>query len=393
MGGSLAGLFTANLLRCEGWDVAIYERSEADLAGRGAGLGTREELFAVLRRIGIALEESIGAQVRSRLGFDKLGNVCCEVAIGSVTTAWDQVYRALRNALPCHCYQSGMKLERMEIGPRTSVAFFADGSRAEGDLLIGADGIHSTVRRLLMPDIRPCYAGYVAWRGVALENDVPTGFRDMVFRHMNFCFPAGELAISVPMPPYASSDGVCVRRAQFSWFRPTEHAGVLRQMCTDASGRYHGDAIPPPLIRHELLNQLRTSAQDLLPPQIAGLVTRSRQLMLQPIFDLESPRMVFHRVILVGDAAFVARPHVGTGVTKAALDARCLADELRAKDQDIDAALASYERKRLRHGRELVARGRYLGESLLRGVTRGDHETLMREFGSAGRIPRSKIRA
>ena len=65
---------------------------------------------------------------------------------------------------------------------------------------------------------------------------------------------------------------------------------------------------------------------------------KTRQPLLQAIVDLETPAMVVGRVALVGDAAFVARPHVGMGTTKAAGDARALADHL-VRHDDIDAAL------------------------------------------------------
>ena len=62
------------------------------------------------------------------------------------------------------------------------------------------------------------------------------------------------------------------------------------------------------------------------------------QIILQPIFDLESPRIAFGRVALVGDAAFVARPHVATGVMKAAIDAESLAEALAGSGGDVPRA-------------------------------------------------------
>ena len=84
---------------------------------------------------------------------------------------------------------------------------------------------------------------------------------------------------------------------------------------------------------------------------------------MQAITDLESPRLVLGRIVLLGDAAFVARPHVAAGVSKAALDAAALADALEA-ESDIDAALMRYERERLDFGRRIVAHGRRLGTLL-----------------------------
>ena len=67
------------------------------------------------------------------------------------------------------------------------------------------------------------------------------------------------------------------------------------------------------------------------------------------------------RVALLGDAAFVARPHVGAGVTKAALDAASLADALAAHGDDLAAALARYSREQIMFGRGLVALSREEG--------------------------------
>jgi 2-polyprenyl-6-methoxyphenol hydroxylase-like FAD-dependent oxidoreductase len=132
----------------------------------------------------------------------------------------------------------------------------------------------------------------------------------------------------------------------------------LRDMCTDAAGRHHGPAIPPPLVRPEVIAALKRDARALLAPLIAELVERS-QPFFQAIFDVESPRMAVRRVCLLGDAAFVARPHVGMGVTKAALDALCLANSI--KGDDLDAALARYDRLRGEFGRRCVGRARRLG--------------------------------
>ena len=198
VGGSLGGLFAANLLRTIGWDVAIFERTKGDLAGRGAGLGTRSELFDVMRGVGIDFDGSIGTEVRSRVGLNRSGATLCEVPISSVTTAWDRIYRVLRAALPADCHRGGMQLQGFEQDGRKVVARFADGARAEGDLLVGADGLHSTVRRQLMPELAPRYAGYISWRGVA--EDDGASFDPVVFAHMTFCFPAGELALTVPAP-------------------------------------------------------------------------------------------------------------------------------------------------------------------------------------------------
>src|SRR5262245_32415661 len=126
----------------------------------------------------------------------------------------------------------------------------------------------------------------------------------------------------------------------------------------------HGVTIPPPLIRREVIQDLKASAERLLPAQMAAVVHRTKQPLLQAIFDLESPQVVFGRIALLGDAAFVARPHVAAGVTKAALDAQSLVDALAGSPSDLDRALAHYDDEQRHFGSRLVARARLLGAHL-----------------------------
>ena len=338
----------------------------------------------------------------SRICLDRNGNTLCEVPLREVGTAWDRIYRALKHALPPECCRTGMIFERLEQDARSVTAVFADGSRAAGDLLVGADGVHSAVRRQLLPELKPRYAGYVAWRGVVQEADVPQPLHDLMLHHMTFCFPANAMVLSMPVAESAESHRHG-RRCQFVWFRPVDHEMTLSQMCTDAAGRRHGDSIPPNLIRRELLSELRATAKASMAPQIAWLVAQATQPILSPIFDLQSQQIVFGRVALIGDAAFVARPHVGTGVTKAALDAQGLAEALAGSPGDLAAGLKRYDSDRRRFGNWLVARGRQIGDHVEAQLRHGEphncggldprHEIIMGELGAGGVIDGEGISA
>jgi 2-polyprenyl-6-methoxyphenol hydroxylase-like FAD-dependent oxidoreductase len=303
IGGSVGGLFAAHLLRATGFDVLVCERVAGDLGDRGAGIGTREELFSVMRRIGLPAETLHGVAVRGRIGLAADGGVIHGAPVPAVTSAWSRIGRPLRRALPDDCYAAGQKLTRLEQAGDQVTAEFADGMRDAADLLVAADGLHSTVRQQLLPEIEPRYAGYVAWRGVVRERNAAPAVRDLLFEHMLFGCPDGELMLSIPMP--GTAEAADERCCHFVWFRPVDQ-DTLADLCTDAAGRRHGLSIPPPLIREELLAGLRRDAQALLAPQLASLVSATEQIILQPIFDLESPRMAFGRVALLGDA--VRRP-------------------------------------------------------------------------------------
>lgn len=361
IGGSIGGLFAASWLRTIGWNVTVFERVKDDLASRGAGIGTHEELRAVIRRLGLTVDESIGVWVHTRICLDRSGRVTHEIATSQLQSSWARVYRLLKDAFPPADYRFGMGLERIEQDAGSVTAIFSDGTRATAELLVGADGVRSTVRELLLPEAQPRYAGYVAWRGLVDEATFSPAAHKELFEYYTMCFPEGEMMLAYPVPGRDNETRPGCRGYNHIWYRPTDGRETLPRLCTDASGHCHGISIPPPLIRPEVTARIKAEARKLLAPQIAAVVERTDQLFFQAIFDLETPRMALGRVVLVGDAAFVARPHVGAGVTKAALDAECLARELKAVDGDLDAALARYDRERRLFGSRIVARARRLG--------------------------------
>jgi 2-polyprenyl-6-methoxyphenol hydroxylase-like FAD-dependent oxidoreductase len=107
---------------------------------------------------------------------------------------------------------------------------------------------------------------------------------------------------------------------------------------------------------------MRAAAERLLAPQLRDIVRLIGEPILQPIYDLASPQLGFGRVVLIGDAAFVARPHVGAGVAKAADDAAALAAAL--DGDDVEAALRRFEADRLPQGNRIIERARHLGAYL-----------------------------
>ena len=161
IGGSLGGLFAGLLLRQAGWDVTVFERSTGDLASRGVGIGTHVEMFDIMRRLGIAVDESIGVSFSSRFCFGHDGSVIARLPFDKILTSWTLLYRALRRQLPDACYRAGMQLEDIVQQAGGVTAVFADGTKVAGDLLVGADGLHSTVRARAFPAApAPVYAGY-----------------------------------------------------------------------------------------------------------------------------------------------------------------------------------------------------------------------------------------
>lgn len=360
VGGSLGGLLAANLLLRSGWDVHVYERAAQELEGRGAGIVTHPELLDALESAGVVVDDAIGVKVLERVTLGKDGARIGSRALPQILTAWAHMFHVLRSALPGERYHNSKLLVSFAQDTHGVTVHFADGQTVAGDLLIGADGVRSSLRQILLPSVTPLYAGYVAWRGLVDEAMLSeTALRD-VFPYFAFGLPPGEQMIAYPVAGSNNAVDVGQRRFNFVWYRPADEATTLRDMVTDGIGKVWIDGIPPPLIRTEVLDHARQAARDVLAPQFCEVVQKTENLFFQPIFDLESPQMAFGRIALLGDAAFVARPHCGMGVTKAAGDAVALVHAL-SENESLAGALMVYERTRIEFGRGIVEHGRKLG--------------------------------
>ena len=361
IGGSMSGLLAGIMLRRQGWAVDIFERVGSELTGRGAGIVAQPELIAHLNRIGLDTR-ALGLAMSKRKILDQSGHVIAASECPQIFTSWERAYRLLRDAFPAAHYHRGIGLKAFEQNALHVVAHMNDGQSLDADVLIGADGLRSTVRQQCLPDIGPLYAGYVAWRGLLAESAIPPGIHREQFEQMTFCLPPGEQCLGYPVT--GPDDGLRAghRRYNVIWYRPADEAAELRRLLTDDAGVVHSISIPPPLIRKEPIQAMRAAAEQLLAPQFRAIVRLIDEPLLQPIYDLESSQLAFGRVALIGDAAFVARPHVGAGVSKAADDAASLAKAL--DGGDVAAGLRQFEAERLPAGNRIIERARHLGAYL-----------------------------
>jgi 2-polyprenyl-6-methoxyphenol hydroxylase-like FAD-dependent oxidoreductase len=385
----MSGLLSGLLLQRAGWAVDIFERVDSELSGRGAGIVAQQELIARLRKLGLATGE-LGVQITTRKILDAEGRLTHEYDCPQVLTAWERVFRLLRDAFPAAHYHRGRGLTKFTRKSDGVRAHFSDGETIDAELLVGADGIRSTVRQQCLPDVNPRYAGYTAWRALIAERDFPDEVHRELFEFMTFGLPPGEQFLGYPVAGPDNDLRSGHRRYNVVWYRPADEATKLQWLLTDERGVTHAISIPPPLIRREAIAEMRADAERLVAPQFREIVRLIKEPILQPIYDLESPSMAFGRVAILGDAAFVARPHVAAGVSKAADDAAALAGALQ-NEENVEAALKGYDAARLPENHRIIERARHLGAYLQATRTREEQARAGRHSTDAAVIAETAV--
>jgi 2-polyprenyl-6-methoxyphenol hydroxylase-like FAD-dependent oxidoreductase len=363
VGGSLGGLFVANMLLRDGHDVLVLEKVKGSMNGRGAGIVSHDALVSALERLGLHVQATLGVLVPGRVLLDGAGDTLLKLDMPQVLTSWSRLYQILLEAFPAERYMQGVSVNRVEQDHNGVRVFGSNDHQAlswEADLLLACDGIRSSIRQQIFPDTQPHYAGYIAWRGVCEESVLSDFTLRTLFDYFGFCAPASEQIIGYPVAG-ANNDTSRGRRAyNFVWYRPVPHEDELKNILTDADGIYHSQGIPPNKVSWRQIAKARQDARNFLSPQFAEILEKTAQPFLQPIFDVASEQVVSGRIAIMGDAAFVARPHIGMGVTKAAEDAVAISDSIRLHGASTKA-LTAYSMQRLVAGQTAVQRARWLG--------------------------------
>ena len=361
VGGSIAGCAAAVALQRAGCDVEIFERSSGELRDRGSGIAIPITLRDQLVAAGYLEADYPSCPAAERWWMladgSRAGRTLWRQASDAAMNNWGVLWRSLRERIDDSTYHDGVSLESVEQRPEGVEVSLSDGSTREFDVLVGADGYRSRVRRLVHPDSRPEYSGYILWRGNYPEDRVQDRSAldraDESRAWYTTCFDGGH-GVSYMIPNFDDRTDPGHRRVNWAIYAPQPAELDFSEPSSLAPGQ----------VDESLYAHLDRLLSDHFPPEHEQLVRNSprAEVSIQPIYDEVVDSYVRGRVLLIGDAGTVSRPHTGSGATKALQDALAL-ERLASAHRTWKPLLAAYDAERSDAGRSLVEMGRRIGRA------------------------------
>ncbi len=362
VGGSMGGLTTALLLRDLGHEVDVFERATGELTGFGAGIVAHEvsTRYFVQRTPDWLAQTTV--HVPSHRMLDGSGALLWDSPVAYRFVSWGGLYRALLGAFGRERYHQGAALVGFDQDAAGVDLRFASGRESRHDLLVLADGLLSTGRQRLFPGVEPVYSGYVAWRGTVAEGDIPARVLQQLDDTITYVLVPNSHILVYPIPGNDNRVDRGHRSWNFVWYRNVAKGAALEELLTDRDGYPHSASLRPGRVQDRYVHELKEHAGAALPQDVAAIVTATEQPFIQAVMDVESPAMAVGRVCILGDAAFVARPHAAAGTAKAAENAWTLAAAIATVQDDLPDALQRWSAHQTALGSSLVARSRHMGE-------------------------------
>ena len=362
IGGSIGGLTAALLLRDLGFAVDVYERAARPLDGRGGGIIVQPETLRWFRERSSHRPHTLSTSSQFLRYLGPANEILYEEANQWAFTSWSAIYGALLSDFDTGRYHLGHTVSALRHDAQTVQIQFNGGATAEADLVVCADGISATSRRLLLPHVDRRYANYVGWRGMVLETEVSTTTFELLSDALTYSTGDRSHMIIYPIPGPNLALRPGQRWLNYVWYRNVSEGADLDELLTDRSGARSDVSVSPGQVQDRFIAELKRAAPDVLAPAAAEVVLTTAHPYIQPIFDIKIPRMTFGRIALIGDAAFVARPHAAAGTAKAAEDAWTLAAALEVNHPDIPDALRKWQIPQLELGSSLVDRAAQMGD-------------------------------
>lgn len=359
IGGSIAGCLSALVFQHKGYDVQVIERSSSSLVDRGAAVVIPGSLFSSLKSLNLIDHDTphlnhkeVSFRVR-RHGLDE--DTLWKMPTDVIALRWGHLYGQLRKRLDDNYYISGVSVTGIEESVRGATLTLNNGTSLTSDLVIAADGIHSTGRQYVWGEHAPHYTGYILWRGLIEESCIS---KPEVFENVYWAPYNGGLA-GVYFIANSKGDTVPGLRTLNWGVYDKISLSLLAALVpefSEADASAYG-------ITAQGSKRLLALAEHQLPQALQEVVQKTQTPFMQPIVDIVPERLARGRTVLVGDAGAVLRPHSASGISKAVQNVFSLAEKL-YQSEDLSQAIMQWEAEQL----EILAQQSRLTQSLGSGM-------------------------
>lgn len=387
VGGSLGGLATGLALKALGHNTTILERNPTPLLqDQGAGIVAGGDTLNFFERYN-RCDRPIAVTSYARQYLNREGEIIHKEEMIQKMTSWDLTYYLMRSnydgvkspyceapdpdpshGTAAHFHDrnvTDIKKEAADPTSREKVRVFWKSSQGEegsvlADILIGADGPSSTIRKLVQPSVERTYAGYCALRGTLPEDEANEATRKTCCERFTFFHGPGVQILTYLIPGKNGTVEPGKRLINFVYYTNFPAGSPeLEEIMTDRNGRRRAITMPPGMTDPKAWEKQRALARERLPPQFAEIVCGTRKPFVQAVTDVLSPEHEYWggRVVLIGDALAGFRPHTVASTSQAAFDAMVFADYVAGK-----VSRAEWKRQTLGFARFVQKRGVEMGE-------------------------------
>lgn len=336
IGGGIAGLTAAIALNKTGYETIVFE-SAPEIKAIGAGLGLGANAMIAFDRLGIKNEVIHSGRVLPSFSvYDQQGKLITRTdsaglsaryGVDNFTIHRAELHHLLLSKIDSNSVHTNKKAVDIEQKENLVVIKFQDGSSHETEYLIVADGIHSMIRKKLLPAVEPRYSGYTCWRAV-IDNT--------------------NLNLTESSETWGTS-------GRFGII-PLAHNKIYWYACINAS---RNDSNYKSFQVKDLLNHFKDYHD---PIQAILRETKDEHLLWNDIIDVKPiNQYAFNRILLIGDAAHATTPNMGQGACQAIEDAAVLADEI-SKNADILQAFKHFELRRIKKAHFITNRSWTIGK-------------------------------
>jgi 2-polyprenyl-6-methoxyphenol hydroxylase-like FAD-dependent oxidoreductase len=398
VGGSLGGLFMGVALKRlrQNLNIRIFERNPTPLLqDQGAGVVAGPDVQQFFSKYDLT-RTPLSISSHQRLYLNRKGDVIDREDREQQMTSWDLLYHLLR----ANCdgtkseyaevpkpednegtlaYEYGCTIEDIKTPRSTSNSALdfsepvqitikhssGETSIMDADLVIAADGPSSTVRAKYHPEVKRTYAGYVAWRGTVPETEVSEEAKKVLVEKFTFFHTQHIQILTYVIPGKHGTLEPGKRLLNWVWYvnykeDSVEHVDAM----TDNNGKRHHITLPAGGVRDEIWKRQKEFAKEILPPQFAELVEKTKVPFIQAITDVIAPSADLDsgRVLLIGDALAGLRPHTAMSTSQAAYDAMQLAEAInKIVNGGGKEALDDWEKQALKYATDLQSHGVHIG--------------------------------